>query len=108
MSLIQAASHTWQTAAAAAPPPKAPAQTHTEARLRFQFSGGRGPLTKTFPADTSLFEVAAAVAEETGMEVKTFTTTFPPRKTYNFEDAVDVGMSLKEANLTPSASLLVG
>ena len=89
--------------------PKA-ATTHTEARLRIQFppNTGRAPLTKTFAATATLFEVAAAVAEETGTEVNTLTTTFPPRKTFNIQDATDVGLSLKEANLTPSASLMVG
>ncbi|KAK6334226.1 hypothetical protein TWF730_003441 [Orbilia blumenaviensis] len=80
---------------------------HTEARLRFQVSG-RPPITKTFPAETSLFEVASALAQETGIAISTFTTTFPPRKTYKLEEPLDSGLTLKEANLTPSASLLVG
>ncbi|KAK6518828.1 hypothetical protein TWF281_003520 [Arthrobotrys megalospora] len=80
---------------------------HTEARLRFQISG-RPPITKTFPAETSLFEVASSLAQEIGITISTFTTTFPPRKTYRLEEPLDSSLTLKEANLTPSASLLVG
>ncbi|RVD89199.1 uncharacterized protein DFL_000215 [Arthrobotrys flagrans] len=80
---------------------------HTEARLRFQVSG-RPPITKTYPAETSLFEVASSLAQETGIAISTFTTTFPPRKTYRLEEPLDSSLTLKEANLTPSASLLVG
>ncbi|KAK6347713.1 hypothetical protein TWF718_005550 [Orbilia javanica] len=81
--------------------------THTEARLRFQVPG-RPPITKTFPAETSLFEVASSLAQENGITITTFTTTFPPRKTYKLEEPIDSGLTLREANLTPSASLLVG
>ncbi|KAK6497937.1 hypothetical protein TWF506_004184 [Arthrobotrys conoides] len=87
--------------------PSANKTAHTEARLRFQVSG-RPPITKTFAAETSLFEVASSLAQETGIAISTFTTTFPPRKTYRLEEPLDSGLTLKEANLTPSASLLVG
>ncbi|KAK6499553.1 hypothetical protein TWF481_009920 [Arthrobotrys musiformis] len=98
---------------AAASVPQATAATstskaaHTEARLRFQVSG-RPPITKTFPAETSLFEVASSLAQETGMTIVTFTTTFPPRRTYKLEEPLDSSLTLKEANLTPSASLIIG
>src|SRR5437763_829518 len=61
-----------------------PSVTHTEARLRIQFNPalGKAPLTRTFPAATTLFEVAAAVKEEAGVDVNTLTTTFPPRRTF--------------------------
>jgi len=97
----------------AAPPPAAPIPSapkpaaHTEARLSFRITG-RPPITKTFPADTSLFEVATNLAEEIGTDISTFTTTFPPRKAYNLQDALDSSKTLKEAGLTPSAALLVG
>lgn len=81
--------------------------TATEARLRFQFTG-TPPITRTFPAEMSLFEVASNIKEETGLTIRTLTTTFPPRKTYNLEEALDSGLSLKEANLAPSAVLIVG
>ncbi|EPS35727.1 hypothetical protein H072_10881 [Dactylellina haptotyla CBS 200.50] len=90
------------------PAPPRIAQPHTEARLRFQFSGGRPPITHTFPIETSIFEVASYLAQQTGLDINTFTTTFPPRKTYKLEDSLDAALSLKEANLAPSASLIVG
>jgi hypothetical protein len=58
---------------------------------------------KNFPAETTLFEVAHAVAEESGTQVESFTTTFP-KKTF-YKD--DFGMTLKEAGLVPSAALIV-
>ncbi|KAK6524327.1 hypothetical protein TWF694_005978 [Orbilia ellipsospora] len=85
-----------------------PTTAHKEARLRFQFSEGRLPLTKSFPAKTSLFEVAAALAEETGISINTFTTNFPPRKTYSLLEPLDSSLTVEEANWTPSASLNVG
>ncbi|KAJ6257143.1 UBX domain-containing protein [Drechslerella dactyloides] len=95
-------------ASVVAPPPPLNKGTanHTEARLRFQIPGAP-PVTKTFPADTSLFEVASSLAQETGLTIQAFTTTFPPRKTFKLEEPLDSGLTLKEANLTPSASLIV-
>ncbi|KAI4167595.1 MAG: hypothetical protein LQ343_007093 [Gyalolechia ehrenbergii] len=78
-----------------------PASTYTEARLRLQTSTGN--LQKTFPVTTTLFEIAAAVTQETGMEVQSFTQNFP-KKTF---DAIDFGATLKELGLVPSASLIV-
>jgi hypothetical protein len=59
---------------------------------------------KTFPVDTTLFEVAAALSEELGTEVQSFTQNFP-RKVYGAEF---FGETLKELGLVPSASLIVG
>lgn len=86
----------------AAPPaaPK-PAAAYTETRLRLQTPSGN--LMKTFPVDTTLFEVAAAVNEESGMEVQTFTQNFP-RKVFDNEF---FGETLKELGFVPSASLIV-
>ncbi|KAK1908367.1 hypothetical protein P3342_009216 [Pyrenophora teres f. teres] len=58
---------------------------------------------KTFPVETTLFEVAHAL-EQDGMSVNTFTTNFP-KKTY---DRTDFGMTLKEAGMVPSAALIIG
>ena len=58
---------------------------------------------KVFPVDTTLFEVAEALNEESGMEVESFTQNFP-RKVFNNEY---FGETLKELKLVPSASLIV-
>lgn len=88
------------------PSPLAQAKTSgsnaSESRLRLQ-TEGKGNVMKTFPVETTLFEVAHALAEEHGVEASSFTQTFP-RKTY---DQSDFGMTLKEAGLVPSAALIV-
>ncbi|KAF4994789.1 hypothetical protein FDECE_12994 [Fusarium decemcellulare] len=86
-------------AAAAAPKPKA---NHNEARLRLQTDGGN--ITKTLPAETTLFELAQQLESETGNPVTSFTTTFP-RQT--FQGSVDLSKTLKEAGLVPSSVLIV-
>lgn len=78
-----------------------PASAYTEARLALQTAGGR--VMKTFPVETTLFEVAHAL-EQDGTTVNTFMTTFP-KKTY---DRSDFGMTLKEAGMVPSAALIIG
>jgi hypothetical protein len=88
--------------AAAAPAAPKPAASHTEARLRLQTSAGN--IQKTFPAETTLFEVAQALESESGIAVSSFSTTFP-RKT--FEGNVDFAKTLKEAGLVPSSVLIV-
>ncbi|KAL8928340.1 MAG: hypothetical protein Q9172_000932 [Xanthocarpia lactea] len=85
----------------AGPVESKPASAYTEARLRLQTSAGN--LQKTFPVTTTLFEIAAAVTQETGTEVQSFTQNFP-KKVF---DAVDFGATLKELGLVPSASLIV-
>jgi hypothetical protein len=78
-----------------------PAAAYTEARLRLQTPNGT--MTKTFPVESTLFEVAHAVNEENGFTVTSFNTNFP-KKTYDNED---FGLTLKEAGLVPSAALIV-
>ena len=78
-----------------------PASAYTETRLRLQLPTGN--IQKTFPVDTTLFEVASAVTQDSGLEVGSFIQNFP-KKVF---DAVDFGASLKELGLVPSASLIV-
>lgn len=78
-----------------------PASAYTETRLRFQTAGGN--VTKTFPVETTLFEVASAVSQDIGNEVQSFVQNFP-KKVF---DQVDFGATLKELGLVPSASLIV-
>jgi len=85
-----------------AAPPAPKASTATEARLRLQTANGN--LVKTYPAETTLFEVAQAIEGEVGGPVESFTSTYP-KKVYS--GAVDFGKTLKEAGLVPSAVLIV-
>ncbi|KAJ6179317.1 hypothetical protein N7519_009778 [Penicillium mononematosum] len=78
-----------------------PASAYTETRLRFQSS--KGNIMKTLPVDTTLFEVAAALKEQDGIEVQSFVQNFP-KKVFDHEF---FGESLKELGLVPSASLLI-
>ncbi|KAL4927201.1 uncharacterized protein BDV17DRAFT_134218 [Aspergillus undulatus] len=96
------------SAPAAAPAPTTsgtatskPAAAYTEARLRFQTP--RGNVMKTLPVETTLFEVAAALKSEDGIEVQSFRQNFP-RKVFN---SVFFGESLKDLGLVPSASLVI-
>lgn len=91
---------------AAALKPVAPRTTaaHSETRLQLRLPTGQSPLIKTFPVETTLFEVAQAVKEERGFDVSSFTMTFP-RKVY--QQGIDFGMTLKEAGMVPSCALLV-
>jgi hypothetical protein len=78
-----------------------PAASYSEARLRLQMPSGM--ITKSFPVESTLFEVAFAVKEEAGFEVSSFTTNYP-KKTF---ETTDFGMTLKEAGMVPSAALIV-
>lgn len=78
-----------------------PASAYTETRLRLQLPTGN--IQKAFSVETTLFEVASAVTQESGLEVGSFVQNFP-KKVF---DAVDFGASLKELGLVPSASLIV-
>lgn len=78
-----------------------PASAYTETRLRFQTP--KGNIMKTLPVETTLFEVAAALNSEDGVEVQSFAQNFP-RKVY---DSEFFGETLKELGLIPSASLIV-
>lgn len=85
--------------------PAAPSQpkssaSYTEARLRLQTPGGT--VQKSFPAETTLFEVAEALKVD-GTSVTNFTMTFP-RKVF---ETVDFGMTLREVGLVPSGVLIV-
>ncbi|KAG9512288.1 hypothetical protein KCU71_g24100, partial [Aureobasidium melanogenum] len=77
------------------------AANYTEARLRLQTSAGT--IQKTFPVETTLFEVAQALSQESGVQVSEFVQNFP-KKVY---DSSDFGQTLKEAGLVPSAALIV-
>jgi hypothetical protein len=79
-----------------------PASAYSESRLRLQLPSGN--VQKSFPVDTTLFEVAAALEQENGAPVESFTQNFP-RKT--FSQGSDFGLTLKEAGLVPSAVLIV-
>ncbi|KAL0638507.1 hypothetical protein Q9L58_002443 [Maublancomyces gigas] len=85
------------------PPVSRTSASHTETRLQLRLPSGP-PLIKTFPADTTLFEVAEAVKAERGMEVTSITMTFP-RKVY--QQGIDFGQTLKEAGMVPSCALVV-
>ncbi|KAI9829003.1 MAG: hypothetical protein M1832_000026 [Thelocarpon impressellum] len=79
-----------------------PASAYSEARLRLQTPTGN--LQKSFPVETTLFEVAAAIEEESGVAVQSFTVNYPKK---TFSQGIDFGQSLKEAGLVPSAALIV-
>jgi len=78
-----------------------PASAYTESRIRFQILGGN--IQKIFPVETTLFEVATVLSQETGSGVQRFTQNYP-KKVF---DNVDFGATLKELGLVPSASLIV-
>ncbi len=81
----------------------APKKAVTEARLRLQTA--TGVIQKTFPAETTLFEVAQSLeAENGGVPVESFTMTYPKK---TFSGGIDFGQTLKEAGLAPSAVLIV-
>lgn len=84
---------------AAAPPPK-PKTNHTEARLKLMTPSG-GTHMQTFPAETTLFEVAAAVKDAVGENITAFELKFP-RKVFSYQD---FGITVKEAQLVPSGVL---
>jgi len=72
------------------------------ARLRLQTANGN--LVKSYPSETTLFEVAQQIEEEVGHPITSFTTTFPMKK---FDAGVDFGQTLAEAGLAPSAVVVV-
>lgn len=90
-----------QPAAPPAPAPSAPSSAAV-ARLRLQTKNGN--LVKSYPSETTLFEVAQQIEAEIGSPVTRFSLTFP-RKT--FEAGIDFGQTLAEAGLAPSAVLVV-
>ncbi|RMD44930.1 hypothetical protein DV735_g188, partial [Chaetothyriales sp. CBS 134920] len=89
------------TTTALPPTSSKPASEYTETRLRLQTP--QGNVVKTFPVETTLFEVATVVSQDIGHDIESFTQTFP-RKIFNREY---FGETLKELKLVPSASLIV-
>lgn len=93
-------------AASGPPQPPKSSASYTEARLRLQVEGSK-PVMKTYPAGTTLFEVAHDVESEVlgGVEgaVNGFQINFP-KKTF---DKTDFGMTVKEAGWVPSAALVI-
>ncbi|KAK4121330.1 hypothetical protein N657DRAFT_665613 [Parathielavia appendiculata] len=91
-----------------APAPAAPAASTSSgpstATTRLRFQSKKGVFVKTFPSETTLFEVAEQIREEVIYPVKSFTTTFP-RKT--FEAGIDFGKTLAEAGLAPRTRLAI-
>lgn len=79
-----------------------PKPAPTQTRLRLQ--SPNGTITKTYPVETTLFEVAQAVEAETGVPVTSFTTMHNKK---NFSGSVDMGKTLKEADMVPSAVVIV-
>ncbi|KAG5944624.1 hypothetical protein E4U59_007047 [Claviceps monticola] len=90
------------SAPAPASAPARPKADHSQAKLRLQTPSGN--LIKTLTAETTLFELAQQVQQETGLTVSTFATTFPRQV---FEGHTDMSKTLKEAGLVPSAVLIV-
>ncbi|KAG6211195.1 hypothetical protein E4U25_006913 [Claviceps purpurea] len=90
------------SAPAPASAPTRPKADHSQAKLRLQTPSGN--LIKTLTAETTLFELAQQVQQETGLTVSTFATTFPRQV---FEGHTDMSKTLKEAGLVPSAVLIV-
>ncbi|KAH7356464.1 ubiquitin-related domain-containing protein [Rhexocercosporidium sp. MPI-PUGE-AT-0058] len=91
------------TAQASSSGASAPKKEVTEARLRLQTA--TGVVMKTFPVDTTLFEVAQSLeSENAGAPVESFTMTYPKK---TFSGGVDFSKTLKEAGLAPSAVLIV-
>ncbi|KAG6008661.1 hypothetical protein E4U21_004016 [Claviceps maximensis] len=82
--------------------PARPKTDHSQAKLRLQTPNGN--LIKTLAAETTLFELAQQVHQETGLVVASFSTTFPRQV---FEGPADMSKTLKEAGLVPSAVLIV-
>ena len=91
-----------ETTSAATATAAAERPAHAQARLRLQTPSGN--IMKTLPVETTLFEVAQMIEQETGSPVSRLSTTFP-KKTWS--GPVDFGMTLKEAGLTPSAVVVV-
>ncbi|EOD51644.1 Ubx domain-containing protein [Neofusicoccum parvum] len=88
-------------ATSSGPTTSKPSSAYTEARLRLQTPNGT--IQKTLPVETTLFELAHQLAQESGITVNTFTQNFP-KKVF---DQTDFGQTLKEAGMVPSAALIV-
>lgn len=95
------ASYTPSAPAVATPSTPKAAAAYTETRLRLQTS--QGNVMKSFPVETTLFEVVQSLNTENGLQASTFTQNYP-KKVF---DQIDFGSTLKELGLVPSASLIV-
>ncbi|WRT66668.1 uncharacterized protein IL334_003628 [Kwoniella shivajii] len=76
-----------------------------QTRLQVRLSIGGQPITKAFPSDNTLIDVAEWVASENlnyNVDTVTFASTFP-RKTYSRDE---MKKTLKQNGLTPSAVLI--
>jgi len=85
--------------------PSSAVKSSENPETRLQVRTSKGPITKTFPSDSTLVEVAEWVcSEDISYDVGTirFSSTFP-RKQYA---EGDMKKSLKENGLTPSAVLM--
>ncbi|KAK9369277.1 hypothetical protein V1509DRAFT_620254 [Lipomyces kononenkoae] len=90
-------------------PPEAPSaapkqkKEYTESRLQIRVDG-QPPVVKTFPLDTTLFEVAHSVQDHSGIPPTSaaFVTTFPTRR-FGPED---MGMTVKEVGFINTAVML--
>lgn len=98
---VPAPSSTPAAPTSSGPTTSKPASAYTETRLRLQTPSGN--IQKTYPVETTLFEVAAEVAKESGAEVESFTQNFP-KKVFGQEF---FGENLRDLKLVPSASLIV-
>jgi len=90
-------------AAAAAPATKS--SENPETRLQIRLHVGGSPLVKTFPSTNTLIDVAEFVASQNlayNVDNVQFSSTFP-RKTFS---RAEMGKSLKDNGLTPSAVLM--
>ncbi|KAG8997075.1 hypothetical protein FRB94_007871 [Tulasnella sp. JGI-2019a] len=109
--------HEYQSGQAAAPSTTTPASASTasatglkgsdypETRLQIRLSTGGPPLSTTLPSTDTLRNVAEFVAGQNlafDVENITFTMQFP-RKTFS---RIDLGRTLKDLGLTPSAVLI--
>lgn len=88
-------------ATSSGPTTSKPSSAYTESRLRLQTPNGT--VQKILPAETTLFELAHQLAQDSGITVTSFTQNFP-RKVF---DETDFGQTLKEAGFVPSAALVV-
>nr|XP_019046566.1 DNA-binding protein [Kwoniella bestiolae CBS 10118]OCF25496.1 DNA-binding protein [Kwoniella bestiolae CBS 10118] len=100
-----AASQPQAPVAVAKPAAGVSSSENPQTRLQVRLSVGGQPITKTFPSDNTLIDVAEWVASENlnySVDTVTFASTFP-RKTYSREE---MKKTLKENGLTPSAVLM--
>ncbi|KAK9448388.1 uncharacterized protein V1518DRAFT_438408 [Limtongia smithiae] len=99
--VVAAASSSSSPSPAATPPRQK--KEYTDSRLQIRVDG-QPPIVRTFPLDTTLFEVAHAVQDASGVPAPDaiFVTTFPTKR-FGTED---LGLSLSEANLVNTAVML--